>query len=621
MENPNITWAQIFVDGLSQAGLTAVVIAPGSRSTPLTLAFDAHPTVEAFVHLDERSAGFYALGMAVALDRPVALLCTSGTAVANFLPALVEARMSHVPLLALTADRPHELRHSGANQTIDQVKIYGDQVLWSVDAPVPQVDAPDVVLRHLHTLAVRAYATANGLPKGPVQVNFPFRAPLEPKRNEQLAVSSEQTALRNPGHASRPALRLPKAITHHAITRGLITLPDAHLDFLAETIQENPRGLIVCGPRCSGGEFPAAAAALARQAGYPILADPISGLRFGEWVADTAVFSGYETFMQTTPAWPEPQLILRFGAVPTSKWLNAYLDKITPNYRLHIRENGVWADDSHRTTHFVQANETAVCQLLLARLPKRDNEEWLTAVTTTENRTWQALESHLYDPYFDGSVVADVVDLLPPQATLFMGNSSPIRHLDQYGRAQAKPLFAYANRGASGIDGNLSTALGIQAMRPQPLVAVLGDITFYHDLNGLLPVASGRWPMAEPALRPPKGDKSQVEGINLQPATCNLPLTIILLHNDGGGIFNRLPIANVEPPFTKLFLTPHGLDFEPVVRMFGLDFVRANGRDHFRHLLTDSLADGRARVIEVRSHSQTDDQRRRQLNSAVIQSL
>ncbi|GIK57468.1 MAG: 2-succinyl-5-enolpyruvyl-6-hydroxy-3-cyclohexene- 1-carboxylate synthase [Chloroflexota bacterium] len=634
-ENPNIVWAQIFVDGLAQAGLTAVVIAPGSRSTPLTLAFDAHPSIAVFVHLDERSAGFYALGMAVALDRPVALVCTSGTAVANFLPAIVEARMSQIPLLALTADRPHELRHSGANQTIDQVKIYGDQVLWSVDAPVPQPDAPAVVLRHVHTLALRAYAAANGLPKGPVQVNFPFRAPLEPRGSEQLAVSSEQLAvsseqlavsseqkgLRIPDHASRITHHASR-ITHHAspITRGLITLPDAQLDFLADIIQLHPRGLIVCGPRCPGGAFPAAVAALARQAGYPILADPISGARFGEWVADTAVLSAYETYLQTTPPWPEPQVILRFGAVPTSKWLNAYLDKIAPAYRLHIRENGVWADDGHRTTHFIQANETAVCQQLINRLPERDNGEWLTAVTTTENRARQALETNLYDPYFDGAVVADVVDLLPPRATLFMGNSSPIRHLDQYGRAQSKPLFAYANRGASGIDGNISTALGIQAMRPQPLVAVLGDITFYHDLNGLLLVAGGRWQVAGGKWQVASGE-SQVDGINLQPATCNLPLTIVLLHNDGGGIFNRLPIANVEPPFTKLFLTPHGLDFEPVVRMFGLEFARADGRAHFRQLLSDSLGDGRARVIEVRSHNQTDDQRRRQLNNTVIQSL
>lgn len=579
LENPNIVWAQVFVAGLAQAGLTAVVMAPGSRSTPLTLAFEAHPAIEVFLHLDERSAGFFALGIAVASDRPVALVCTSGTAVANFLPALVEARMSQVPLLALTADRPHELRHSGANQTIDQVKIYGDQVLWSVDAPVPQPDAPDVVLRHLHTLAARAWATANGLPKGPVHVNFPFRAPLEPVNGNRLSVVGNRSG--------------------SPITRGSITLSDTDLDRLAALIWENPHGLLVCGPRCPGGEFPTAVAALARQAGYPLLADPASGVRFGAWVADTAVISSYETFMQTPLPWPEPQLILRFGAVPTSKWLNAYLDKIAPAYRLHIRENGVWADDSHRTTHFIQAHETAVCQQLATRLPQRHNEEWLTAVTRTEAHTWQTLETNLFEPYFDGAVVADVVDLLPPDATLFMGNSSPIRHLDQYGRAHSKNIFAYANRGASGIDGNLSTALGIHTHRQQPLVAVLGDITFYHDLNGLLPVASH----------------------DLQPAAHNLPLTIVLLNNNGGGIFNRLPIAAIEPPFTKLFLTPHGLDFEPVVRMYGLDFVRADGRAHFRELLTNSLQDGRARVIEVRTDSQADDQRRRQVNKMVTHSL
>lgn len=179
--NPNIQWAQLLVAALAQAGLTAVCLAPGSRSTPLTLAFDAHPAVDTHMHLDERSAGFFALGMAIAHDRPVALVCTSGTAVANFLPAIIEAKMSQIPLLILTADRPHELRYSGANQTIDQVKIFGDQVLWSVDLPIPQVDAPKVATRNISVLAARAYAAANGLPKGPVHLNFPFRKPLEPK--------------------------------------------------------------------------------------------------------------------------------------------------------------------------------------------------------------------------------------------------------------------------------------------------------------------------------------------------------------------------------------------------------------------------------------------------------
>ena len=183
-KNPNLRWATLFVDGLAQAGLTAVVISPGSRSTPLTLAFHAHPQIETFVHLDERGAGFFGLGMAIASDKPVALVCTSGTAVANYFPAIIEAQMSQVPLLILTGDRPHELRHSGANQTIDQVKLFGDQVLWFVDMSLPEADPPEAALRNVQATAVRAYAAANGLCKGPVHVNFPFRKPLQPTAEE-----------------------------------------------------------------------------------------------------------------------------------------------------------------------------------------------------------------------------------------------------------------------------------------------------------------------------------------------------------------------------------------------------------------------------------------------------
>ncbi len=275
---------------MAAAGLRHVVISPGSRSTPLTLAFDAHPEIEVFLHLDERSAGFFALGMALAIDAPVALVCTSGTAVANYLPAIIEANMSHVPLLVLTADRPPELRHSGANQTIDQVKIYGDQVLWSVDAPLPEKDAPDVVLRHLQTLAARAYATANGLRKGPVHVNFPFRKPLEPVDSEQLSVNSEQLSVSS--EQSESGNRL-------LITKGQLAPTRAQLGDLAETINRHERGLIVCGPRCPEGNFPAAVAGLSQISGYPILADPLSGVRWGRHVAGTAVSGAYETYLQS----------------------------------------------------------------------------------------------------------------------------------------------------------------------------------------------------------------------------------------------------------------------------------------------------------------------------------
>ncbi|NKQ34616.1 MAG: 2-succinyl-5-enolpyruvyl-6-hydroxy-3-cyclohexene-1-carboxylic-acid synthase [Chloroflexi bacterium] len=584
--NPNIHYAWLFVDALAQAGLTAVVISPGSRSTPLTLAFDAHPDIEVFLHLDERSAGFMALGMALELDRPVALVCTSGTAAANYLPAIVEANMSQIPLLILTADRPPELRHSGANQTIDQIKIYGDQVLWSVDAPLPQADAPSVSIRNIQTLAARAYATANGLRKGPVHVNFPFRKPLEPEiRDWRLEID-----------AQRQISNLQSPISH--VSHGRLHPIPQQLAQLTAVIQKHTRGLIICGPRCPGGDFPQAAAALSRQTGYPVLADPISGLRFGEWVADTAVISAYETFLQTDPGWPEPEIILRFGAVPVSKWLNTWLDHTRPAHRIHIRENGVWADDSHRTTLFLQANETAVCQQLTARLSLRENKEWVTAVSQTDAQTWQLLDNALEQAWFDGAVVADALALIPPDSSLFMGNSLPIRHLDQYGRAQTKPIRAYANRGASGIDGNLSTALGMALANGRPLTVILGDITFYHDMNGLLPISN----------------PSTSSGRILQS-----PISILVSNNNGGGIFNRLPIAQIEPPFTRLFRTPHNLNFAPAAEMYGLAYEWVNGRDHLRQLLSN--APTRPRLLEIRTDSNLDEQRRREINQHIISKI
>lgn len=587
-KNPNLRVAALFVDGLAQSGLTAVIISPGSRSTPLTLAFEAHPAIEIFLHLDERGAGFFALGMAIASDKPVALVCTSGTAVANYLPAIIEAQMSQVPLLILTGDRPHELRHSGANQTIDQVKIFGDQVLWFTDMALPEAVAPQVALRNVQTTAVRAYATANGLRKGPVHVNFPFRKPLEPEASGEWQVASQELFTI---HHLQSTIQIWK--------RGKLLPTPEQMEWLTAVFNQHPHGLIICGPRCPGDDFAKAVINLAQQTGYPILADAISGLRFhhrdaknaaekSAKFADSFIISSYETFLQSDPGWPEPGIIVRFGAVPTSKWLNSYLDGINPKIRLHIRENGVWADDSQRISHFLQVNETAVCQQLLSKLAKRQNEQWITAVNQSDKACWTHLQAALADSYFDGAIVADVIELIPEGATLFMGNSSPIRHLEQYGRFQSKQLTAYANRGASGIDGNLATALGMYAASKRPLVAIVGDITFFHDMNSLYLA---------------KGDSKNI--------------TIILLHNDGGSIFNRLPIAQIEPPFTKLFLTPHGLDFEPVCRMFGLDYVRTDSRKAFRAAFTASVQDNTPRVIVVHTNNQEDDAIRREINQFV----
>jgi 2-succinyl-5-enolpyruvyl-6-hydroxy-3-cyclohexene-1-carboxylate synthase len=583
--NPNILYARLFVNSLATAGLVSVVISPGSRSTPLTLAFEAHPQIETFLHIDERGAGFYALGMALASDKPVALVCTSGTAVSNYFPAIVEAQMSQVPLLILTGDRPHELRHSGANQTIDQVKIFGDQVLWSVDMPIPQADAPEVALRHVQTTAVRAYTAANGLRKGPVHVNFPFRKPLEPEASEKWQVASE------------------KSFTDHNFATGKLLPTNEQLEWLTAVLTQHPRGLIICGPRCPGGAFPAAVTALARQTGYPLLADPLSGVRFfnrrdaenaeqksvpSVKSVDDLPLSGYETFMQGDPGWSAPEVIVRFGQVPTSKWLNAYLDIISPAIRLHIRENGVWADDSHRTTHFWQLNETAVCQTLLTRLQNHQPDPtWPQTIHATEQATWHALQTQLSQHWFDGAAIATLLEMLPEDANLLIGNSLPTRHLDQYGRSRSKTLYIFGNRGASGIDGNIATGLGVAQASQRPTFIVVGDVTALHDLNSLL----------------------------LASQTPNA--TIIVINNNGGGIFRRLPISQHEPPFTDRFLTPHGRSFEHAAAMFGLDYRRAESREQFADAVQTAVTQPAPRLIELITDGAQDEQIRKAINTAV----
>jgi 2-succinyl-5-enolpyruvyl-6-hydroxy-3-cyclohexene-1-carboxylate synthase len=570
--NPSLLYAETLVHALAGAGLRDVCIAPGSRSTPLTLAFDAHPDVAVHLHLDERCASFYALGLAMATERPVALVCTSGTAAVEFHPAVVEAQMSHIPLLVLTADRPAELRHSGANQTIDQVKLYGDHVLWAVDMGLPEADPPEVALRNLRATAARALAVADGLVKGPVHLNLPFRKPLEP--------DGPYTPVFGPCVTTR-------------IQRGKIHPLPEQIDELAELIARYERGVIVCGPCCPGGDFPAAVAELARRSGYPIFADPLSGLRFGPHTTAAPIIGCYETVLNGDPGWGQPEVVIRFGAVPTSKWLNEWLERDLPGFgkpgrssrQLHIRGDGVWSDDSHRVSDYLQADETLTCRALAGRI-SRGESDWTRQLRATERRFWEAASVSLHEKWFDVAAVTALVEALPDGTNLFVGNSLPIRHVDQFAAPSAKRLRVYGNRGASGIDGVTSTSLGVAAAeRSTPTVLLIGDISFYHDLNGLLAVV-----------------QQKLENV-----------TIVLLHNDGGSIFRRLPIAGQEPAFTRLFLTPHGLDFAPVIRMYGLDYAQVNDRNSLHCALAASISSQMPTVIEVRTDGARDEEMRRSL--------
>lgn len=569
LPNRNVLWATIFVDELARNGLKAACVSPGSRNTPLVMALAAHADIQVYSHIDERSAAFFALGLALASDQPVALVCSSGTATANFYPAIIEAHYTRVPLLVLTADRPPELRESGANQTVDQVKMYGDHVLWAVDVALPEAQPAEVTLRSLRTLAARVYMRANGLPKGAVQVNFPFRKPLEP-----IDVPTDNTQI--------PETKRASSAPFSTMTRGKVTASDAEIEQLASLMMSAERGLIFCGSRMGDDQnLPDAVMRLAEAVNFPVLGDPLSNVRFHANDA-VLVLGGYDTFLRARKDWQSPQVVLQFGGMPTSQALDDYLNQDAVEHHILISADGVWTDANHRLSHLIWADPVDLCERLVTHLENHTpiiDTGWRDAFAKGEQAAQQALDEARSEGVFDGGVVADVIDQLPEDAVIFIANSLPVRHLDQFAKPNNKRVTVYGNRGASGIDGTISSALGVAVAYPErPLVLITGDLSFYHDLNGLLAIKR-----------------------------CGVKATIVLINNDGGGIFYRLPVAQFEPPFTDLFVTPHGLDFAPVVRMYGLDFARTTERQAFQDAFPAALESERSTVIEVPTNATHDD--------------
>lgn len=577
MLNANILYANVFVDALVAAGLKRVCFLPGSRHTPLILAFARHrDAIDIYSHLDERSAAFFALGLGAATNEPAALVCTSGSAAANFFPAIIEARQSRVPLLVLSADRPPELRHSGANQTIDQVKLFGDAVAWFVEAPLPEADPPPLAIRNLRTLAARAMAkTASGV----VHINLPFRKPFEPSEDdaEVMHIDRRQTTrFFREKRADAPAL-----------------------DNLIAGETRGKRGIIYfghgsCRSAAEARALTRWAARAARLSGYPILAEYTSNMRNTGHAADERYdpLGAYETTIGASPCgFKSIEVLIRFGAPPLSKAMGALVAGADLKHHIYCSRDGEWADDNHGITALLRFDPLSAPPLpdaadapTMAETAFRDN------LRRAEKIAWRVIDSELKTgDYFDGAVAYDVADLMPAGGLIFAGNSLPVRHLDQFGKPGDRPIFAFANRGASGIDGNISSALGIgAAYRGRPLAAIVGDITFYHDMNGLL------------AIR-----------------RCGVPATIVVLNNAGGGIFHRLPVRRFEPEFSDYFITAHGLDFVHAARLYGLKYRRADDRPAFRRTFSEAVAGRASTLIEVRTDALNDLRRREEIMAAI----
>ena len=613
--NPTYVYVGAFVDELQRAGVRNVVICPGSRSTPLAMAFAAQPGMRIWMQVDERSAAYFGLGMAKRLRQPVALLCTSGTAAANFMPAVVEAKLTHVPLLVLTADRPHELRDNGAPQSIDQNRLYGTYVKWFVEVALPE--ATNVALRYIRTIAVRAAASVQANPAGPVHLNFPFREPLtpEPIPGQSLPPVAQRDLVAWQGR--------PDNAPFVEVREAPLDVPAATtMGYLMDMVRGARRGLIIVGPN-DDLALVEPIVRLARRLGYPILADPLSQLRCGDH-DQVMVLSSYDAFLRIDSfiESAQPELILRFGAMPTSKPLLLYLKRYASCPLVIIDGHGGWEEPTQLASELFHANPAALCQALLDQseeIQPSVSQAWLTTWQDADKLTQQTLQHAVQDfnELFEGRVFTELAGLLPDGTTLYTGNSMPVRDLDTFFWCSEHRIRIMGNRGASGIDGVVSSALGASAgAEPnEPTVLVLGDLSFFHDLNGLL------------AAR-----------------LYQLDLIIVLINNDGGGIFSFLPQAAYPEHFEQLYGTPTGLDFRLAVQMYGGQFQkvppfttaetkssRASGVavvdnkgeswEQFRKAVSQGLNTGGLHVIEVPTERTSNVKMHRQLWEVIGKTL
>ena len=554
-------FARALVDEWARAGVTGACLAPGSRSAPLALALAGDDRMRVHVHVDERSAAFFALGLAKSSGRPAVVLCTSGTAAAELHAAVLEAHHGRVPLVVCTADRPPELRDTGAGQTIDQVGLYGDAVRWRCDVGVPE-DVPGAGAAW-RAAAARSVAETTGPPAGPVHLNLAFREPLVPTGAPLVDA---------PGRSGgRP---WTDVVTSRRV-------PDEQTaERVAAAVRANPRGLLVAG--WGTAVVPATAARFAAAAGWPVLADPISGLRAGGHSIST-----YDPLLRA-PAFVAahvPDLVVRVGAAPTSKPTNqALLGPSVP--QLVVDPDRTWLDPQHAASELVAVDDDALLAAVADRLgPSVAESPWLGEWRGAERAARVALDDLLdgWEEPFEGRVARDLVDALPAGASLLVASSMPVRDVESFARPRAD-LRMLANRGVNGIDGFVSTVLGVAAAEETvgPVVALLGDLCLLHDTNGLLGAAD--------------------RGIDA---------TFVVLDNDGGGIFSFLPQAALPEHFELLFGTPHGVDLAALATLHHVPAERVEKASAVVPAVEAAIAAGGVRLVVVPTDRVTNVDRHR----------
>jgi 2-succinyl-5-enolpyruvyl-6-hydroxy-3-cyclohexene-1-carboxylate synthase len=581
--NRNTALASAMVEELARSGVRRAALSPGSRSTPLAIALWRQPEIEVSVILDERSAGFFALGTALATGIPAVMLCTSGSAAANLHPSVVEADEAGVPMIVLTADRPPELRDIGAGQTIDQLKLYGDAVRWFCEVGTHEAD--DDGLLHFRSVACRAYASAIGDPRpGPVHLNVPWREPLAPTPVEGQVTATDPLALE--GRRDAPL---------NAVTSASPRADEAFLDELAERIERAPRGLLLAG-RQPDAALAGAVAELASAAGYPILAEPTSQLRRGPHDRSLLV-TAYDAIVRDRPPELEPELVLRFGDLPTSKPLRQWLAAIRDLDQVVVEAAGEWREPTRRAATLVRAEPAVTARALIDRLSRLRpgaaavaGSPYAAAWLEAERAVRDAVDGRIerLDALSEPGVWHALGHALRDGDSVFAASSMPVRDLEAFLRPGPEGVRFASNRGANGIDGLVSTSAGLAAGSGSRTWAVLGDLALFHDIGGLAAVRH------VPELR------------------------LIVIDNSGGGIFHFLPQEEAMPEaeFEALLGTPAGRDPADAARLFDLTVaVPASPSE-----LDEAMA-GDARMIVVRTDRTRNLELHRELSAAAAEAV
>ncbi len=613
--NTNMLWASVLVETLYRLGLTTAIICPGSRSGPLAIAFAQHPQIEALPILDERSASFFALGLAKRCHLPVALVCTSGTAGANFYPALIEAHYSGVPLLALTADRPPELRHCHAGQAIDQLKLYGAYPNWQAELAVPEIG----LLSYLRQTVVQAWQRSLLPTPGPVHLNLPFRDPLAPLPEPAVQALATDFSVTEFFRAIQP--------THPLELNPCL---DAHL---LEKWFDCDRGLIIAGSAqpADPESYCRAIAQLSAWLDWPVLAEGLSPLRnYAD--LNPNLIAGYDLLLRNSSLADQlaPQIVIQVGELPTSKELRLWLHQHQPQTWV-VDTSADNLDPLHGSTHHLRCAVTALTQscvglgtglkslvapqppnsgglLNLLKSPRIGGFRGRKLLSTKRTRvlkqtlipresslstyqqSWQKAEDQLQqviqqtmtqtEALFEGKAAWLLSTTLPAGTPVFIASSMPVRDVEWFWQPCHRQLQPYFNRGTNGIDGTLSTALGV-AHRQAASVLLTGDLALLHDTNGFL-------------------IRQQWVG----------SLTIVLINNNGGGIFGMLPIANFNPPFEPFFTTPQNINFAQLCATYGVEYERIESWPQLQQRLNPLPATG-IRVLELPCDRQFDAQWRK----------